>query len=181
MSNLKSSCRQHHWFIAALNANKSVCCVFFCLLSLFSFNSEKPKLWIIIRRICAVICLRQFIEFMLLIWKRRKKIVFKFTFGFKFGFGWWCWFHKETTRQSLFSSLSTHKMAQNHFCFFVVVQNFKCGSAFNWHRIYMYLIAAANLHCADWFGTFSLYEACDNSLQQSRDTEPLKSNIITYI
>lgn len=26
----------------------------------------------------------------------------------------------------------------------------------------------------DWFGTFNLYEACDNSLQQSRDTEPLK-------
>lgn len=130
MSNLKSSCRQHHWFIAALNANKSVFCVFFCLLSLFSFNSEKPKLWIIIRRICAVICLRQFIEFMLLIWKRRKKIVFKFTFGFKFGFGWWCWFHKETTRQSLFSSLSTHKMAQNHFLFFRCCSKFQMRISF---------------------------------------------------
>lgn len=52
------------------------------------------------------------------------------------------------------------------------------GSTYNWHRIpfaqyFLYAMMKKKFR-GDWFGTFNLYEACDNSLQQSRDTEPLK-------
>ena len=165
MNNSKSSCRQFHWFISALN--REVRRSFHLRIRIQQKNSE--ELWIIILRIRTVICLKQFIGFVCagitLLIQRNKRI------------------HLKKKKICIFVS-GIQREYPDKVSFVLCTQNGFNPFFFN---VYQLTTGTANRIFVCWWKFFAATDSAHLiymrraiiRFNKSRDTEPLKSKIIT--
>lgn len=158
MSNLELSCRQFHWFIA-LNVQIGA---HFWTTKKYRTNEAMNNITENLHCHLSVenrwICVYEIICKFHVTYKKR---TWRRFVHFQINFGFGC------TKRMPDKNLVCTKWLQSFF--------FLKKSWTNFQLVYRIFECADEHFRGDWFGTFSLHEACDNLPQQSRDTELLKS------